>query len=208
MMNFTEFLDIVDAVLQQSLSSAGFRRTSEGKWNRRNGDELHAIWVQKHSSEPMFCVNLGVHYSFLEKTGCTERPSGDEVDQTECRIMFRLTVDSSSRDQWWPLTEQGIHEMNVLLVTRGFAMLDLYRLDGPISSIDIKEIEAGIPGLLSSFTKVGAFLLLASIHEHLGHREKSIEAATCGLKHVGMKVGAKKAFKDILKRCEQKMNVK
>jgi len=45
-----------------------------------------------------------------------------------------------------------------------------------------------------------ACLLLACIHEHLGNREKCMEAATVGLKHVGMKVGAKKALKDILKR--------
>ena len=203
LMNFVDFLISADEALLSSVGSVGFRRTSGGKWNRRTGDELHAIWLQKHSTDPAFCVNLGVHYSFLEKAGSSERPSGDKIDQTECRIMFRLTANPSARDQWWPLTEQGISEVSDLLVSRGLAMFDSYSLAGPISSIDVKEVEAGATGLLSGFTKVGACLLLANIHEHFGNREKSIEAATCGLKHVGMKVGAKKALKDILKRLGQ-----
>lgn len=201
-MNDTDFFNEADQVLSTSAGSAGFRRTSKGKWNRRKGDELQAIWIQKHSKEPSFCVNLGVHYSFLEKTGSTELPHGDEIDQTECRIMFRLTDDPSKRDQWWPLNELGIREASDLLEMRGFALLDSYGLSGPISSIDVTEIESGAPSLLSGFTKVGACLLLANIHEYLGDREKCVEAATCGLKHVGMKVGAKKALKDILKRCQ------
>lgn len=202
-MNFTEFLTAADEVLLPLLGSAGFRRTCGGKWSRRKGDELNAIWVQKHSSDPAFCVNLGVHYSFLEKAGSTERPFGDEIDQTECRIMFRLTANPSAKDQWWPLTGQAISEVCDLIVSRAFPIFHSYELAGPIGTIDVQQIEAGAPGLLSELTKVGACLLLANIHEHLGNREKCIEAAACGLKHVGMKVGAKKALKDILKRSGQ-----
>lgn len=115
--------------------------------------------------------------------------------------MFRLTANQSVKDQWWPLTESGIREVCDLLVSRGLPLFHSYSLGGSISTIDVGEIEDGAPGLLSGFTKVGACLLLANIHEHLGNREKCIEAATSGLKHVGVKVGAKKALKDILKRC-------
>lgn len=202
-MNTAEFFFLADQLLEPSLAGAGFQRTSAGKWNRWTGDELHAVWLQKHTFDSSFCVNLGVHYSFLEKSGSTERPSDGIVDQTECRIMFRLTADPSAKDQWWPLSEQGIHEVRSLFDSRGFAMFDSYRLSGPIASIEVKDIEDGTPGLLSSMTKVGACLILACIHEHLGNREKCIEAATVGLRHVGMKVGAKKALKDVLKRYGQ-----
>jgi hypothetical protein len=199
-MKTADFLSVADQLLEPSLAIAGFQRTSAGKWNRCTGEELHAVWLQKHSVDSSFCVNLGVHYSFLEKSGSTERPSGGIVDQTECRIMLRLTAEPTAKDQWWPLSEQGIHEVRSLFDSRGFAIFDSYRLSGPIAAIEVKEIEDGTPGLLSSMTKAGACLLLACIHEHLGNREKCMEAATVGLKHVGMAVGAKKALKDILKR--------
>lgn len=202
-MQFTDILNLADDALRSSAGSAGFRRTGAGKWSRRTGDELHAIWLQKHSSKAAFCVNLGVHYSFLAKAGCTERPSDDKIDQTECRIMLRLTADPVAKDQWWPVTELGIREVMDLFVSRGLAMFDSYRLAGPISSIDVIEIETGTPNLLSDLTKVGASLLLAQIHEHFGHRDKCLEAATCGLKHVGMAVGVRKSLKDILKRLDQ-----
>jgi len=163
---------------------------------------LHAIWLQKHSSKAAFCVNLGVHYSFLAKAGSAERPSGDKIDQTECRIMFRLTADPIEKDQWWPLAESGIRDVSDLFVSRGLAMFDSYHLAGPISSIDVNEIETGTPHLLSDLTKAGACLLLAQIHEHIGNKDKCLEAATCGLKHVGMAVGARKALKDVLKRLD------
>jgi hypothetical protein len=34
----------------------------EGLWNFRKGDDLNALWLQKHSFELSFCINLGVHY--------------------------------------------------------------------------------------------------------------------------------------------------
>ncbi len=200
-MNFTDFLNLADAGLEKVLGRPGFRRTSAGKWNRRNRDELHAVWLQKSSTGPSFCVNLGVHYSFLEKTGSSDLPTGDEIDQTECRIMFRLTGDPAAKDQWWPTSAESVGEVCDLIDRRGLALLDSYSLSGPIAAIECKDIDAGNLGILTGFTKVGACLLLASIHEHLGDRDKCVEAATCGMKHVGMKVGVKKAFKDILRRC-------
>lgn len=200
-MNFTDFLILADAALEETLGKTGFRRTSAGKWNRRNREELNAVWLQKSSTGPSFCVNFGIHYSFLEKTGSSDLPTGGEIDQTECRIMCRLTCDPSVKDQWWPISEESICEVRDLMERRGLALFDSYRLSGAIAMLEGKDIDAGNLGILTGFTKVGACLLLASIHEHLGNREKCVEAATFGMKHIGMKVGAKKALKDILQRC-------
>jgi hypothetical protein len=201
-MNYTDFLTLVDAALQQSLSSFGFRRSSAGTWNRRNGEELNVNWFQKHSTDPSFCVNLGVHYTFLPKAG-TEAPiTGDSIEQPDCEIKLRLTETPAAKDQWWPISEQSINGICGLIESRGIAVFDSYRLSGPIVTMEGKDIEAGNLGLLSAMTKVRACLLLARLHEHLGNRDKCVDAATCGIKVAGMAVGPKRILRDILNRCE------
>lgn len=202
-MNFTELLLSADAAMSETLTSAGFRRTAAGTWNRKKGDDLNVIWFQKHSANPSFCVNLGIHYSFIPKAGSTDVPEGDQIEQPECAIMMRLTSDPSRNDQWWPIAASSVDQVADLVYSRGLPIFDSYRLDGPIASIKVKDVEAGTANLLSSLTKVGGCLLLARIHERLGDREKSVEAATIGVKLAGMAVGPKKALKDILKRLGQ-----
>ena len=199
-MNFTDFLTKADAVLQQPLSNADFRCTSAGTWNRQSDCDLNVVWLQKHSSENSFCVNLGVHYTFLPKSG-TEAPLGSEaIEVPDCEIKLRLTVQDAVKDQWWPLTLESVREVAALMTGRGLAVFDWYRLAGPIAKMEAKDIESGSLGLLASLTKVRACLLLARMHERLGSREQCIEAATVGLRLAGMAVGPKKALKDILKR--------
>lgn len=201
-MNFTEFLANLDAALQPSLASAGFRRTSAGMWNRRGGQEINVVWIQKHSANLSCCVNLGVHYAFLPKAGTEGAITGDELEQADCEIKLRLTSDASKKDQWWPLSEQATNEVCQLITERALALFESYKLDAGISELDAKEIERGTPGLLAPLTKVRACLLLARLHEHSGNRGKCVEAATLGLRLAGMAVGPKKILKDILKRCE------
>lgn len=202
-MNFVELQQAADAAMSEALTSASFRRTAPGTWKRKRGDDLNVIWFQKHSTNSSFCVNLGVHYSFIPKAGSKNVPEGDEIEQPECVIMTRLTSDSFMKDQWWPIATSSVDQVVYLVCSRGLPIFDFYRLDGPIASIEIKDVEAGEANLLSSLTKVGGCLLLARIHEHLGNRDKSIEAATIGVKFAGMAVGPKKALKDILKRLGQ-----
>lgn len=202
-MNFFELQQAADAAMSEALASAGFRRTDDGTWKRKRGDDLNVIWFQKHSANPSFCVNLGVHYSFIPKAGSTDVPEGDEIEQPECAILMRLTSDPSMKDQWWPIAASSVNQVVDLVCSRGLSIFDSYRLDGPIASIEVKDVEAGTANLLSSLTKVGGCLLLARIHERLGNRDKSVETATIGVKLAGMAVGPKKALKDILKRLGQ-----
>ena len=200
-MNLADFLTSSETAFRHALGSAGFRESNAGTWIRQTGDELNVVSIQMHSSEPLFCVNLGVHYSFLPKAG-TEAPlNGPEIDHPDCEIKLRLTSDPAAKDQWWPLTNSSISEIEKLLSSRGLAIFDDYRLSGLISSMDAKSIESGNPGLLSGLTKVRACLLLSRMHEKLGSRDKCIDAANLGIKLAGMAVGPKKALKDILKRC-------
>jgi hypothetical protein len=202
-MNFNELQQAADAAMSDTLTSAGFRRTAPGTWNRRNGQDLSVVQLQKQSAAETFCVNLGVHYGFLPKAG-TEAPlEGDHIELPDCEVKLRLTEQPADRDQWWSISESSIVQVSNLVISRGFSVFDAYRVDGELSVMDAKSIESGNPGLLAPITKVRACLLLARLHEHLGNKERCMEAASIGVKLAGMAVGPKKALKDILKRCGQ-----
>lgn len=200
-MTFNELQQAADAAMNETLTGAGFRRMAPGTWNRRCGHELSIVQLQKQSGAETFCVNLGVHYGFLPKAG-TEAPlEGDDIELPDCEVKLRLTERPTDKDQWWPISETSVGQVANLVISRGLSAFDAYRVDGGLSAMDAKSIESGSPGLLAPITKVRACLLLARLHEHLGNKEKCIEAATIGVKLAGMAVGPKKALKDILRRC-------
>jgi hypothetical protein len=199
-MNFEELEQAVDAAMGQALTNAGFHRVSAGLWNRRRGDELNVIQLQDHSSEPTFSVNLGMHYAFLPRTGTESPLDGDQLEAPDCELKFRLTDRDAVNDQWWPISVTSVGQVAALIDSRVLPVFDSYRLDGPIAALEGKCVENGNAAPLASMTKVRACLLLARMYEHSGHRDKSIEAATIGIKLAGMAVGPKKALKEILKR--------
>jgi len=186
--------------MSEALTNAGFQRTAAGTWNRCRGDELNAIQLQEHSTKESFCVNLGIHYTFLPKAGTEASLDGDQIELPDCELKLRLTDQATVKDQWWPIAASSVGQIADLVCRRGLSIFDLYRLDGPIAAMDGKSIESGNPGLLASITKVRACLLLARMHEYLGNYDKCVEAATIGVKLAGMAVGPKKALQDILKR--------
>lgn len=199
-MNFDELQQVTDAAMSETLSNAGFRRTAAGTWNRHKSDELNVIQLQEHSVGKTFCVNLGIHYTFLPKAGTEASLDGDQIELPDCELKFRLTDEAPVKDRWWPIAGSSVDQVADLVCRRGFPLFDSYRLDGPIAEMDGNSIESGNLDLLTSITKVRACLLLARMHEHFGNRDKCAETATIGMKLAGMAVGPKKALKDILKR--------
>lgn len=202
-MTFNELQQAVDAAMSEALTSVGSWRTATRTWTRCRSDELNVIQLQEHSTDNSFCVNLGIHYTFLPQAG-TEAPlDGDKIEVPDCELKLRLTYQDTVKDQWWPLVASSVDQVADLVCSRGLSIFDSYRLDGQIAEMDGKNIESGNLGLLASITKVRACLLLARMHERLGNRDKSVETATMGVKLAGMAVGPKKALMDILKRLGQ-----
>jgi hypothetical protein len=201
-MLYTDFLNRVDAAVQNRLQVGGFSRSRAGFWKRKHGDDINVLSFQKHSSTDSFCVNLGIHYTFLPVAG-TEAPLDvDRIEFPDCEVHRRLTADRALGDQWWPLSSESVAEIARLIDDRALETFDSFRADGPIAAISPNDIEQGNLGILSSLTKVCACLLLARMHGHFGDHEKCREAATVGLRVAGaMAVGPKKALRHILARC-------
>ena len=118
-MNFNELQRAADQALYESLSSAGFRNTVLGTWNRRRGQELNVVQLQEHSVSKMFCVNLGVHYGFLPKAGTEAPVHGDQIELPDCELKLRLTDQPAAKDQWWPISEESINQVVDLMAARG-----------------------------------------------------------------------------------------
>lgn len=198
-MNALEFLSCADALLQTILGDVGFQRVEAGEWNRRRGEEIHVVWIQKHSTEASVCVNLGVHFSFLPKVGSESCPLNEGVKLPDCEIKVRLTEDSNARDQWWPISNDSVQRIAALIGSRGLVVLDAYQLGGGIESISVRDVEAGRLGPLLGMTRVRACLFLARLHQHLGNRVTCIEIAEFGIKIAGVAVGPKVALRQILR---------
>lgn len=200
-MNYLELKKIAESVVGEALSSVGFRLVSPGVWNRFRGQEINVIEFQKHSAVESFCVNLGVHLTFLPRAGVEAVLDVEKVVLTDCEFKFRLTAKLSEADQWWPISQASLDDVAVLVKGGALVVFDSYRM-AQLSEIDIGSIETGNTGILAVLTKVRAGLLLARLHEQLGNLDKCAEAARAGLRLAGMAVGPKMALKEILKRCE------
>lgn len=198
-MNFKELQKVVDIVMGKDLMAAGFQWISAGTWSRNCGDELNVVQLQKHSTKEEFCVNLGVYYAFLPKSGIEAPLDSRNIELLDCELKFRLTDQDIIKDQWWPIIQSSVDEIVEIMNRRGFQVFDLFRLDGPIAKINVESIENGDYGLLSSLTNVRACLLLARIHQYLGNRDACIQFAQMGIRAAGRAVGPRKALMDILK---------
>lgn len=199
-MKYTEVRRAIDSRIRPMLFDAGFFQSSRRNWTRQNGYDINIIQLQKHSITNRFCINLGIHYSFLPKPG-TESPwEADKMTLADCEIKLRLTVSPTDNDQWWSISEESVTQVSNLICEQGIQLFDAYHAEGALSSIDPKSIEIGNHGILAPITEVRACLLLARLHEQLRNRDRCVEAATIGLKLAGMAVGPKVELQEILKR--------
>ena len=199
-MGYDEFRQLFDTTAAEILGPARFVRSDTARWVRAEGEELNLVELQKHSTDPCFAVNLGVHYSFLPAIGGDLAVSQAELEFVDCELRFRLTDEAHASDQWWPMAKSSIEEVLKVLTHCGFQLFEKYRHDRDIRGLNGADVEHGNADMLSSLTKVRACLLIARIQEHLGNRERSLAAAETGLKLAGLAFGPKKALKDLIAR--------
>jgi|TARA_R110000851_G_C13006450_1_gene558851 methyl-accepting chemotaxis protein len=204
-MKFTDFITSLAEKLSEPLGALGFEKSADDLFVRFNDShEINVVYIQKHSSEPTVCVNVGVHYDFLPKIGTTELASNKQIELPDCEVKLRLTTDLSQKDHWWPIASESINEIVDLIVGRVGEFFSRYSIDGDLSSILPEDLNEDMPDIFASLTKVRASLILARIHEVRGDFEKAASFAKYGIKAAGMAVGPKKMLKEVLKRVEQK----
>jgi hypothetical protein len=136
---YTDFLKLADAAVHNRLHLEGFGRSRAGFWKRKRGDDINVLSFQKHSSTDSFCVNLGIHYTFLPVAGTEVLLDVDRIEFPDCEVHRRLTADRALGDQWWPLSSESVAEVVRLIDDRALETFDSFRSDGPIAAISPKE---------------------------------------------------------------------
>ncbi len=168
---------------------------------RKSTHEINCIWIQKHSSKPMVCINLGAHYDFIPLVG-NRVVEINNIEQQDCEIKHRLTPNELQNDYWWTFGTSEIKEITNLIMHRALPYFERYDLKGEIGSINPKDCLEKVPDLLSDMTKVRACLLMSRIYEEYSETSFAAEFARLGIESAGMAVGPKKELREILKRLE------
>ena len=204
-MNFADLCRAVSKSTDLGLKACDFARTNATTWVRIRESDINIIQIQRRTSGQVFCVNLGIHYSFLPIPGTDRTCTISEMGLPECEIKLRLTDDDSKRDQWWSQSQESADSISRLLCDRAIHIFDAYQSESDhLLALDPESIKNGDSGILSPITPARACLLLARLHEHLNNRDKCIRAATVGLRVASsMAVGPKVALQEILNRCQK-----
>lgn len=204
-MNFADLCRAVSKSAESVLKGCDFSRTNATTWVRIRGSDINIIQIQRRTSGQVFCVNLGIHYSFLPIPGTDRAWTISEMGLPECEIKLRLTDEDSKHDQWWPQSQESADSVSRLLRERSIHIFDAYRSESDLLlTLDPESIKNGDSGILSPITPVRACLLLARLHEHFNNREKCIQAAIVGLQVASpMAVGPRLELQEIIKRCRK-----
>jgi hypothetical protein len=206
-MEFNQFRASLDLMLKGSLSSAGFDRRRQGLWNRRRGDEINVIYIQKHSAEPLFCIAAGAHYSFVPIAGVNTAVSNQPLTPPDCEIQFRITDHPNKNDQWWAINQDSVDMAYHVIYSRGIGIFENFKLPGPISNITAEDVEKKELRVLHRLPLPRACLLLARIYEHEGDFRQCQKIAQIGIQESGQAVSVRKSLKDVMARCAQNPDI-
>ena len=177
--------------------------SSNGMWLRSTGLIINCVELQLKGDKQACCVNLGVHFTFIPPVGKSQLVAISELSQPECEIKSRLAWQGEA-DHWWSFgdAQQQATDMISCYEQEGRPFFHRFsQFPHPFADIELGEIAtettaAFFPGM----TKVRMVLLLARIHDHLGHRDKVLSLCNFGIEVAGMASGPKAAFRDLLRK--------
>lgn len=187
---------------ERLLPPQGFQLSGLEGWKRSEG-VITCLAVQKHSSEPKCCVDLGVQLAFLPVVGGGAVAGAKEpMNPTLCEVRKRLTPAPELDDFWWVYDAPGSRE-NLLQVLeqRGLPFLAQFESFPQYwSNISLPDLRGtSFTTKLPGMTRVRAALLMARLHAFLGNAAQCRVFAEYGLETVpAVATGPKRAFKDLL----------
>lgn len=166
--------------LGQKLVSLGFREYEHG-WRLREGDAVGCVEVQRSRQRAAYCVELGVHYSFLRPV---PRDAADDwlahATRPDCAFHERLPVGRP--ETWWP-TRQGSELAALEFERSGLPWIGKY--------FDIAELFGGLPTTDPDDEAVWSIMpgvswalrpeILARILDYLGRRAEALQVVDAGL---------------------------
>jgi hypothetical protein len=199
---------LAQSVLRDVVADLDVFLTARGFWSkgleyrRQRGHVFSCLAIQEHSSEPMCCVDLGVHLDFLPVIGGSTTPEPEAMTVTRCEIRRRLTPRPDLEDFWWRYHENGAREELVTALEKeGLPFFErLESFPECWQSISLDDLRDGsfskqLPGV----TRVRAALLLARVHSFLGDSHGCRGFAAYGLEIApAIASGPKKAFRELL----------
>lgn len=190
--------DLVAALRSHAFQGEGF------EYRRQRGHVISCVALQKHSSAPLCCVDLGVHLDFLPPVGSSEPSQPATMTPSHCEVRRRLTPEPGSDDHWWPLDDhKSAGQIAETFSRHGLAFFHARetfpKYWAEISLDDLRSggFQAKLPGV----TGVRAALLLARVHAFLADWTSAEAFAKYGLEHApAVASGPKRALRDLLSR--------
>jgi hypothetical protein len=189
------------------LRSQGFK--GSGSTFRCLTGEVIAVLNLQGSTKPWeagtFCVNLGVHLTFLPTMANTPADP-KKIKETDCEFWTRLAPKGET-DHWWNYgrngeeTARAAREMVNTYQSEGVAFFEHYpAFPGPFAAITPEQLEAkdysSLPGWRSL---VRSALVMGQINVHLGRLELAKRFARLALANLGPATALKKPLQRILK---------
>ncbi len=168
---------------ESELLKDGFRRIRKTSEFIKHDSPVFEAWsVQTKRDGSSFCVNLGVHYDFLQD-GFEPGVSG----QAGCFFKRRL-APTGEVDWWWPRVESSIPDVLHLLDSSGKEFFDRYK--------DYRNIFAGVtPAIIESspeafynkyrVDQAPACLFLARLNIYLGDIDAARKFLKLGIRQAG-----------------------
>ena len=179
--------------------------SSNGIWRRSAGPIVNYLGMQLKSDERAFCVNLGVHFTFIPPVGKSQVVAMADLSLAECEIKSRLAW-LREVDHWWSFDDDEQQATDLIScyeqVGRRFFQ-QFSQFPHPFADIELSEIASDtVAAFFPMMTKVRKVLLLARIHDHLGHSDRVVPLCKLGIEVAGMASGPKAAFRDLLRKYE------
>lgn len=201
-MDYVNQLEVFERHVVPLLDADGFTG-SNGTWRRTIESVINCVEIQVKSDKSACCVNLGVHFTFLPVVGGSQGVDIDNLLQSDCELKTRLAWEGES-GHWWPFddAERNAIDMAACFTQIGKAFFARFsQFPHPFLDIDLKDIASDAnSNLFPMMTKVRKVLLLARIHDYLGHADAVVPLCNLGIEVAGMASGPKAAFRDLLRK--------
>ena len=190
------------------LRAAGFKGSGQN-FLRIRGETINAIYIQGSRFAGQCCVNLGIHYTFLQPTWAVEPTAVQKWREGDCEFGWRLSP-RDKYDHWWSYgttlaeTIESASELIDTYATSGEPLLERFSrieaIAAALSPISIRD-PRNAPVPWKKPTALHA-LALARIHKQLGNLDLCREYAHVGLATSGKFPGHKPALEELANAAE------